>query len=42
VLAHEPVLRRGVDLYQGKLAQPDIASVLGRQIEIELPSGAEE
>jgi len=41
VLAHEPVLRRGVDLYQGKLAHPDIATALGRQVEIELPSGAE-
>ena len=42
VLAHAPVLRRGVDLYQGKLAQPDIATALGRQVEIELPSGAEQ
>jgi alanine dehydrogenase len=39
VLEHEPALRQGVDLYQGKLAQPDIATALGRQVEIELPPG---
>jgi alanine dehydrogenase len=41
LLALELALRRGINLYQGKLAQPDIAAALGRQIEIELPSGAE-
>jgi alanine dehydrogenase len=41
LLALEPALQRGINLYQGKLAQPDIAAALGRQIEIELPSGAE-
>lgn len=41
-LALEPALRRGINLYQGKLAQPDIAAALGRQVEIEWPSGADQ
>ena len=42
LLALEPALRRGINLYQGKLAQPDIAAALGRHVEIEWPAGADQ
>ncbi len=36
VFGHEPELRWGVNLYQGKLAHPDVAAALGREVEVDL------
>ncbi|HRV90605.1 MAG TPA: alanine dehydrogenase [Anaerolineae bacterium] len=38
VRTHSP-LARGVNLYQGKIAHPRIAAALGREVEVELPTG---
>jgi alanine dehydrogenase len=40
-LQQEPALGRGVNLYEGKLAQPHVAAALGREVEIQFPSGAD-
>jgi alanine dehydrogenase len=37
VFQYQPALIQGVNLYRGKLAHPDVAAALGRQVEIELP-----
>ncbi len=37
--AHQPALARGVNLYEGKIVNADIAAALGRAVELELPSG---
>ncbi len=39
LLGQRSALSRGVNLYQGKLAHPGIAAALGRDVEVELPSG---
>ena len=39
MLRSTPALARGVTFYQGKLASADLAMALGREVEIELPSG---
>ena len=39
MLHDEPALIPGVNLYEGKLAHPDIAAALGRAVQIHLPSG---
>jgi alanine dehydrogenase len=36
LLKHEPALRRGINLYQGRLAHPDVAAALGRVVEFDL------
>lgn len=38
---HQPALLNAVALYQGQLSNPDIASVMGRAVEFELPGGAQ-
>lgn len=35
-------LMRGINLYQGKLANAQVAAALGREVELELPIGVEE
>jgi alanine dehydrogenase len=42
VFAHEPALARGVNLYQGRLAHPDVATAMGRAVEAHLAPGAAE
>ena len=42
VVQTHSTLARGINLYQGKIAHPRIATALGREIEIELPSGVEQ
>lgn len=40
IFEHEPALVRGANLYQGKLAHPDVAAALGRRVEVTLlPTG---
>jgi alanine dehydrogenase len=40
VIQEMPAMRRGVNLYEGKLANPDIAAALGRPLEVELTGEA--
>ncbi len=36
VLRHSPALRRGINLYEGKMAHADVAGALGRALEVDL------
>jgi len=42
VFEREPALVRGVNLFQGKLAHPEIAAAMGRQVEVDLSHGVAE
>jgi alanine dehydrogenase len=39
VLEREPGFAHGINLYQGNLAHPDLASALGRELTAKIPYG---
>jgi alanine dehydrogenase len=42
VFAAQPALRRGVNVYVGRLAHPEVAAALGRNVEVEVPGNAQD